>query len=65
MLFTGLPHHLFRFRFQHGEDAKDADTILNLENVTFPRYCGQSEKLLQQSTEDCHGIKEKTIYARI
>lgn len=33
--------------------------------VTFPRNCGQSEKLLQQSTEDCHGIKEKTLYPRV
>src|SRR6266568_2064120 len=25
--------------------------------LNLPRYCGQSKKLLQQSKEDCHGIK--------
>ncbi len=30
--------------------------------MTFPRNCGQSEKLLQQHQEDCHGFKEKTFY---
>ena len=35
-------------------------TILNL-----PRYCGQSEKLLQQQMEDSHGIEEEVVHPRI
>jgi hypothetical protein len=30
--------------------------------MTFPRNCGQSEKLLKQHQEDCHDFKEKTFY---
>jgi hypothetical protein len=30
-------------------------------DMNLPRNCGQSEKLLQQSKEDSHGIKEKTF----
>lgn len=30
--------------------------------MTFPRNCGQSEKLLQQHLEDWHGFEEKTLF---
>jgi len=30
--------------------------------LTFPRNCGQSEKLLQQHQEDWHGFEEKTLF---
>lgn len=33
-----------------------------LDEVTFPRNCGQSEKLLQQHQEDWHGFEEKTLF---
>jgi len=33
--------------------------------MVFPRNCGQSEKLLREQQEDCHGFKEKTLYPRI
>ncbi len=30
--------------------------------MTFPRNCGQSEKLLQQHQEDGHGFEEKDVH---
>ena len=36
-----------------------------LEGVNLPRYCGQSEKLLQQQMEDSHGIEEEVVHPRI
>jgi transposase len=33
--------------------------------MNLPRVCGQSEKLLQTSTEDCYGIEKKVIHPRV
>ena len=33
--------------------------------LNLPRNCGQSEKLLQQQTEDSHGIEKKVVQPRI
>ena len=39
--------------------------FIAMHYVNLPRYCGQSEKLLQKQTEDIHGIKKKVVHTRI
>ena len=34
-------------------------------SLNLPRYCGQSEKLLQKQTEDSHGIEKKDVHPRV
>jgi hypothetical protein len=38
------------------------DHLAFTETVTFPRNCGQSEKLLKQHQEDWHGFEEETLF---
>jgi hypothetical protein len=33
--------------------------------VTLPHNCGQSEKLVKELEEDCHGITKKEVYPGI
>lgn len=35
--------------------------VNDIKKMNLPRNCGQSEKLLQQSKEDSHGVEEKTF----
>lgn len=48
-----------------GPEPLDVNLSVLVRYLTFPRNCGQSEKLVQQQQEDCHGFEEKAVYPRV
>jgi hypothetical protein len=62
-----LPESLVQ-RISHQVEQKCRDVAPRAyadDEMTFPRNCGQSGKLLRRRQEDCHGIEAQDLHPRV